>query len=96
MAVCDDCFQEFLHPLVHEAKEKNQRFEDTYGRHERWDWDCDSSTLTFSDAGKPKLRIRCSVVGTTEGDSWEWSWANQNFPAHERTDIERVREFGEA
>ncbi len=95
MAVCDDCFQEFLHPLVHEAIEKNQRFDEKYGDHDRWDWDADSSTLTFSDAGQPKLRIHCSVVGTTEGDSWEWSWANPNFSAHQKVNIERVREFGE-
>jgi hypothetical protein len=76
--------------------EKNQRFKEKYGRHERWDWDCDSSTLTFSNAGQPKLRIQCSVVGTTQGDSWEWSWANSNIPAPEKRDIERVREFGEA
>jgi hypothetical protein len=96
MAVCDECFQKFLHPLIHESMEKNNRLREKHGQHERWDWDCDSATLTFSDAGQPKLRIQCSVVGTTQGDSWEWSWANSNIPAHEKSDIERVREFGEA
>lgn len=96
MADYDDCFWEFLHPLTHEAMEKNKRFEAQYGRHERWDWDDASSTLTFSDGGVPKLRIRVSIVGTTEGDSWEWSWANRNVPDSNKRDIEKVRDFGEA
>jgi hypothetical protein len=96
MTVCDDCFWKFLHPLVHESMEKNERFEEKYGQHERWDWDDNSSTLMFSDGGVPKLRILVSVVGTTEGDSWEWSWANGNFEPHTKRDVEKVREFGEA
>jgi hypothetical protein len=88
MTACDDCFQKFLHPLVHESMEKND-----HGC--RWDWDDGASTLTFSDAGKPWARIDCSVVGTTEGDSWQWSWANPNIPEHNKLDMERVCEFGE-
>jgi hypothetical protein len=95
MTICDDCFDEFLHPVVHESMKKNELFRKTYGQHERWDWDDDASTLTFSDAGVPKLRVYVSVAGTTEGDSWEWSWANGNIEAHTRLDIEKVREFGE-
>ncbi len=96
MAICDDCFQEFLHPLVHESMEKNNRFREKYGQHERWDWDTDSATLTFSNAGQPMLRVRCSVVGTTQGNQWEWSWANSNIPASEKLALEKVRAFGEA
>jgi hypothetical protein len=95
MAICDDCFQEFLHPLVHELMDKNQAFNDRYGLHARWDWDADSATLTFTDPAKPTLRIATSVVGTTEGDSWEWTWANRNFEALTKRDIELVRAFGE-
>jgi len=96
MTVCDDCFWEFLHPLVHESMEKNKRFEQKYGRHKRWDWDENSSTLTFSDAGVPKIRIQVSIVGTTEGDSWEWSWANRNIPETSKLGLEKVRKFGES
>jgi hypothetical protein len=35
-------------------------------------------------------------VGSTEGDSWEWSWANQNIEERCKRDIARVREFGAA
>jgi hypothetical protein len=96
MAICDDCFQEFLHPLVHELMDKNKAFDDRYGLHARWDWDSDAATITFSDPARPTLRIVATVVGTTEGDSWEWTWANRNFEAHTKNDIEKVRAYGEA
>ena len=91
----DDHFEEFVHPLSHELMEKNQRFRQKYGVHARWDWDSDSSTLTFTDPEKPTLRIAVGVVGTTEGSSWEWTWANRNFEPHTKVDIDKVREFGE-
>jgi hypothetical protein len=96
MALCDDCFQDFVHPLFHELMEKNDRLLKRYGNHARWDWDDVASTLTFTDPVKSPLRIRVSVVGTTQGDSWEWSWANRNFEPHTKIDLDKVREFGEA
>ena len=39
MAVCDDCFHDFVHPLTHEAQEKNRRIREKYGQYARWDWD---------------------------------------------------------
>ena len=96
MAICDDCFEEFLHPLVHESMEKNERFRKKFGLHARWDWDDERSVLTFSDPVKPALEIDVSIVGTTEGDSWEWGWANKNLKTHTTVDIEKVREFGKA
>ena len=96
MTICDDCFQKFLHPLVHESMGKNDRFSEKYGERERWDWDPNSATLTFSNAGRPSLRVHCSVAGTIQGDQWQWSWANHNIPEFERRDMERVRKYGEA
>ncbi|HVN94570.1 MAG TPA: hypothetical protein VMT38_12785 [Terracidiphilus sp.] len=96
MAACDDCFQKFVHPLVHESMEKNERFEDKYGKCERWDWNSDLSVLTFSEAGKRKVQIHCSVVGTTQGDRWQWSWANRNIPDFAKSGMARVRDFGSA
>jgi hypothetical protein len=95
MAACDDCFQDFVHPLVHESQEKNERFREKYGQHARWDWDDERSTLTFSDPQKPTLEIEVSIVGSTEGNSWQWSWANPNTPASNKSGIEKVREFGQ-
>ena len=96
MAICGDCFREFLHPLVHESMNKNQRFRKQYGIFDRWDWDADSAILTFSNGGVPKLRIEAAIVGTTEGASWEWSWGNPNVPAYSRQSLDKVREFAES
>ena len=96
MTICDDCFREFAHPLFHELMDKNKRFEEPYGSHARWDWDNEAVTLTFSDPILPTVRIDVTVVGSTEGDSWEWSWANANYEDRSKLGIERVRQFGEA
>ena len=66
MALCDGCFEDFVHPLSHELKEKNELFFQRYGRHKRWDWDDEAVTLTFSDPVLPTVRIDVSVVGTVE------------------------------
>jgi hypothetical protein len=95
MTVCDDCFNEFLHPLVHELAIKNDRFNERYGHYDRWDWNVESATIIFSDPQKPTLVIDVTVVGTTEGNSWEWTWANANFPAHTKIGMDTVRELGE-
>ena len=95
MPLCDGCFDDFVHPLWHELKEKNDRLFETYGRHKRWDWDPDAVTLTFSDPDLPTLRIDVSIVGTVEGTSWQWSWANRNVPASNSVGMEKVRDFGE-
>jgi len=95
MTVCDDCFQNFVHPLIHAGMAKNDAFFARYGQHAHWYWDDSSSTLTFSDPTLPTVRVNCSVVGTTEGNSWQWSWANKNTPPHAKHDMDKVREFGE-
>lgn len=96
MAICDDCFEEFAHPLIHESQEKNDRFQERFGLHARWNWDDERSTLTFSDPEKIALEIDVSIVGSTEGNSWEWAWANANIPPENKINIEKVRELGEA
>jgi hypothetical protein len=95
MTVCDDCFREFLHPIFHKLMDKNNQFFERYGRHVRWDWDDVAATLTFSDPVLPTVRIDVTVVGSTEGNSWEWSWANPNYQAYSKRDMEKIREFGE-
>jgi len=92
----DEAFQDFIHPLTHEIIGKNERNEATYGGHARWDWDHENSLLTFSDPDNSTLRIKVTVVGTTQGNSWQWSWANRNFEAHTKLGMEQVRDFGKA
>ena len=96
MTACDDCFNEFVHPLFHELMGKNERFKEQYGPHARWDWDDEAVTLTFSDPVKATVRVDVTVVGTTEGESWEWSWANRNIEARSTQDMGKIRAFGEA
>ena len=96
MTDCDDCFQTFLHPLVHELIDKNERFKERYGHHERWDWDEDAVRMTFSDPILPTVGIDVTVVGSTEGESWQWSWANENWDVKSKLEMDKVREFGNA
>ncbi len=76
--------------------DRNEGFRERYGSFDRWDWDDENAILIFSNDGLPTLQIEVSVVGTTEGDSWEWSWGNPNFEPCTKRDIEKIREFGEA
>jgi len=91
-----ESFDELLHELVHESMEKNEQFWKRHGRYKRWDWDDEAVTLTFSDPKKQTLRIQVTVVGTTKGNRWQWTWANRNFEERSRIGMEKVREFGEA
>ncbi len=96
MSVPDDNFEDFLHELVHESMDKNELFWNRHGRYKRWDWDHAAVMLTFSDPNKPSLQIHVTVVGSTQGDRWQWTWANKNFEDRSRLGMEQVREFGEA
>jgi hypothetical protein len=82
--------------LIHESQEKNDRFQERFGLHARCNWDDERSTLKFSDPEKIALEIDVSIVGSTEGNSWEWAWANANIPPENKINIEKVRELGEA
>lgn len=88
-------FEDLLHGFVHESMDKNEQFRNSFGKYKRWDWDEEAVTLTFSDPNKPFLRIHVTVVGTTKGDRWQWTWANRNFEDRSRLGMEKVREFGE-
>jgi len=61
----------------------------------QWNIDLDSSTLTFSQDGRPRVVANIVVVGTTKGSQWEWSWGNRHMPDSSRVPMTAVREFGE-
>jgi hypothetical protein len=61
----------------------------------RWDYSLANATLTFSQDGKPKVVCAIQAVGSVQGDSWEWSWGNKNLPDSCKSEMHRVREFGE-
>lgn len=97
MAKSDHEFELFVHALVHESMAKNDVCEQQFkiGEWPRWDYDDEQSTLTFSKDGRPQVVAEIAIVGTTEGNQWQWSWANGNVPSERRALIDPVRAFGE-
>jgi hypothetical protein len=96
LTLCDDDFWEFVHPLMLRLRQKNERVRQQYGDYSQWDWDPDAATLTFRERGQPDLCVDVTLVGTTEGGSWEWSWANPNISPDLKRDMEQIPAFGEA
>jgi hypothetical protein len=99
--LCDACLKEeyadFKHTCVHESMAKNDIWLNKYKINDwtRWDYSMEDATLTFSDKGKPKVICDMQVVGSTEGDSWEWSWGNITYPIACRRRMNEVKVFGE-
>ena len=98
--LCASCLQEeydaFSHECIHETMAKNEKWLRHYKINSwpRWDYSMDEATLTFSEAGAPKVFCEMQVVGSTEGDSWEWSWGNKNYPDICKTRMLEVKELG--
>lgn len=78
---------------------RQHRLEAEYGigRWERWDYDFDAATLTFSTAGRPGIVADIRVVGTTATSTgtWLWSWDNPWIPPEARRDVDLVYAYGE-
>jgi hypothetical protein len=95
----DDQFKEFRHNAFHELMALNARCkrEFSIGSWERWEYDADSGTLTFSDEEGPKVIADVQVVGTTStrSQSWLWGWANESVPPARTAQLTLVRKFGE-
>jgi hypothetical protein len=98
--LCASCLQEeyetFSHECVHESIAKNEKWLAHYRIHSwpRWDYSSEDATITFSEAGIAKVICQMQVVGTTEGDSWEWSWNNPKFPESCKRRMSEVQKFG--
>src|SRR5215471_15696191 len=77
-------FSEFRHESVHRLMSLNESCESAFRitTWPRWDCDLDGGTLTFSDAGVPKVIATIQVVGTTSPSSntWLWSWDYDSLP----------------
>lgn len=99
--LCDTClrqeYEQFRHACIHESMAKNEKWLEQYSINEwpRWDYSMDDATLTFSEAGKAKVICRIEVAGSTEPNSWEWSWGNETLPIACRRDMGRVYQLGE-
>jgi hypothetical protein len=90
-------YDEFRHRIVHELMDKNARVESEFriGSWPRYDFDLENHELVFSENGVPQVIADIRVVGTVQGDEWEWSWENPNLPHASTCEMSRVRTFGQ-
>jgi hypothetical protein len=99
--LCTACTEEecedFKHACIHESMAKNDIWLKKYKIMDwpRWDYSMEDATLTFSEEGKVKVICDMQVVGSTCGNSWEWSWGNITYPMACRNRMDEVRVFGE-
>jgi hypothetical protein len=98
--LCDAClteeYEQFRHACIHESMAKNEVWLEKYKINSwpRWDYSMEEATLTFSEEGKAKVVCSIEVVGSNQGDSWEWSWGNANFPGICRQAMQEVKTIG--
>ena len=87
-AWCEDAFATFTG--------KQKLLTETYrlSSWDRYDYDAAAGTLTFSDAGVPRVVAEIQVLGTTSDADWLWGWANDRWPPASVAATERVRAFG--
>lgn len=67
------------------------------GNYERFDYNQTAATLTWSDAGVPKVIAKIQFAGSTsfQSKTWLWSWANPSILEIAKSDIHTVKEFGQ-
>lgn len=67
------------------------------GSYERFDWDQEAGRLEFSDEGVAKVVAQVQFVGSisTVTNTWLWSWANDSVLEHLKTEMQKVKDFGE-
>lgn len=82
---------------MHRAIEECNREWD-FQSYQRWHIDLDRKMLVFSDGPRPPIECDIQVVGVymTNRDFWRWSWDNPSIEPALRTELEKVRAFGEA
>lgn len=91
-------FQEYLHESVHELIKLNEKYSQKFkiDDYERWDYDLEKATLTFSHKGTPYVVADVQAAGTfsKKSKTWMWSWNNESLPDHITDTVLTVREFG--
>lgn len=75
---------------------KQQQITEAYrlGDWERYDYDANARTLTFSDAGVAKVKAEITVLGTTGETDFLWGWANPSWPMLSVAGLRPVHTFG--
>jgi hypothetical protein len=90
-------FAKMRREAVHALTDLNEAVNAKYGimAWERFDYDLNAGTLTFSHKGKARVVADIQVIGAT-GDSFVWAWANASWwPAAILEDALRVKAWGE-
>lgn len=94
-----EAYETFRHDAVHALMALNDHCNKAYrlAAWPRYDYDLDAGTLTFSEAGVPKVVISVQVVGSTleTRKEWLWGWDNENLPPPMVARLKEVRQFGE-
>ncbi len=95
----DEEFKQFAHESVHQLMDLNKRYQEEFkvGSYERWDYDLQRATLTFSHERIPRVVAHIQAAGSIaiQSKSWLWSWANKSLPHHVTESILAVKEWGE-
>jgi len=99
-SLCNVCllegYEEFRHTCVHESIDLNAALKETYkiSSWPRWDYQMEDATLIFSKDGQARVICDMEVAGSTEGDTWEWSWGNAHTPESCRSRMCAIHELG--
>jgi hypothetical protein len=99
--LCESCLKDeydlFRHACIHESQAKNDLWFAKYRINDwpMWFYSMEDASLTFStEEDVVKVICHIQVVGSTEKDSWEWSWGNTNLPEICKTRMNEVFNFG--
>ena len=90
-------YADWRHEAVHllqDEKQEKLRTEYRISDWQRWDFDLDAGTLTFSSEAVAKVVADIQVVGTTSKADWLWGWANEYLPESVSIDIRHVELYG--
>ncbi len=66
------------------------------GEHDRYDYDAEKASLTFSTGGQVVVEANIDFVGTYSLDSktWMWAWGNHSLPDSIKTNSLQLRSLG--
>lgn len=95
----DEEFHEYAHSAIHQLMELNQKYQEEFkiGSYERWNYELEEGTLTFSHDGTPYVVAEIQAAGSIalKSRSWMWGWANESLPDQVTRLLYAVRQFGE-
>jgi len=81
-----------------EQRQERLKSEFELGRFERFDYDQNAGTLSFSSNGRVQVVADMQVVGSTSerGGTWLWAWANPSVLEHLVMELDDVFTYGQA